>query len=345
MTRVGVVGATGYTGLELVRLLLRHPQVKMTALTAERYVGQPIWQVFPSVMKETDLICQPLAVEPLVQTCDFLFTALPHKAAMEVVPAFIQKGLKVVDLSADFRLADPQVYEEWYEPHTASEFLKEAIYGIPELHREEIKKSSLVANPGCYPTSIILALAPALRNKLIDKRTIIADSKSGVSGAGRSAVLSSLFAEVSENFKAYKVAEHRHTPEIEQELSRLAGEQIVITFTPHLVPMKRGILSTIYASLEKPHSENEVLDLYRTFYAHEKFVRIHPSDLLPSTADVLGSNYCDIGLRIDKRNNRLILLAAIDNLVKGASGQAIQNMNLMLGLEESLGLDIVPLYP
>lgn len=345
MTRVGVVGATGYTGLELVRLLLRHPQVKITALTAERYVGQPIWKVFPSLMKETDLICQPLEAEPLARTCDFLFTALPHKAAMAVVPRFIQRGLKVVDLSADFRLADPKVYEEWYEPHTASASLKEAVYGIPELHREEIKKTSLVANPGCYPTSIILALAPALRNQLIDQRTIIADSKSGVSGAGRSAVLSSLFAEVSENFKAYKVAEHRHTPEIEQELSRLAGEKVIITFTPHLVPMKRGILSTIYASLQKPYSEKEILDLYHNFYAEEKFVRIHPSDLLPSTADVLGSNYCDLGLRVDKRNNRLILLAAIDNLVKGASGQAIQNMNLMLGLEESLGLDIVPLYP
>ncbi|MDI6753838.1 MAG: N-acetyl-gamma-glutamyl-phosphate reductase [Thermodesulfobacteriota bacterium] len=345
MTRVGVVGATGYTGLELVRLLLRHSKVKMTALTAERYVGQPIWKVFPSVMKETDLVCQPLEVEPLAQACDFLFTALPHKAAMDVVPGFIQRGLKVVDLSADFRLTDPKTYEEWYEPHTAPALLKDAVYGIPELHREEIKKTFLVANPGCYPTSIILALAPALKNKLIDHRTIIADSKSGVSGAGRSAVLTSLFTEVSENFKAYKVAEHRHTPEIEQELSRLAGEKVVITFTPHLVPMKRGILSTIYASLEKPYSENEILDIYRNFYANEKFVRIRPPDLLPGTADVLGSNYCDIGLKIDKRNNRLILLSAIDNLVKGASGQAVQNMNLMLGLEESLGLDIVPLYP
>ena len=345
MTRVGVVGATGYTGLELVRLLLRHPQIRITALTSERYVGQPIWKVFPSVMKETDLICQALDVEPLSQACDFLFTALPHKTAMEVVPGFIERGLKVVDLSADFRLADPRVYEEWYEAHTAPALLQDAVYGIPELHRVEIKRATLVANPGCYPTSVILALAPALRHKLVDHRTIIADSKSGVSGAGRSAVLSSLFAEVSENFKAYKVTEHRHTPEMEQELSRMAGEKVVITFTPHLVPMKRGILSTIYASLKKPSSENEILDLYRNFYAAEKFVRLHPSDLLPSTADVFGSNYCDIGLKVDKRNNRLILISAIDNLVKGASGQAIQNMNLMLGLEESLGLEVVPLYP
>ncbi|MBI5968621.1 MAG: N-acetyl-gamma-glutamyl-phosphate reductase [Deltaproteobacteria bacterium] len=345
MTRVGVIGATGYTGLELVRLLLRHPKIKLTALTSERYVGQPIWQVFPSVIKETDLVCQALEVEPLVQACDFLFTALPHKTAMEVVPGFIQRGLKVVDLSADFRLADPKVYEEWYETHTAPTLLQEAVYGIPELHREEIKRATLVANPGCYPTSVILALAPALKNKLINHRTIIADSKSGVSGAGRSAVLSSLFTEVSENFKAYKVTEHRHTPEMEQELSRLAGEKVVITFTPHLVPMKRGILSTIYASLTKPLSENEILDIYRDFYAKEKFVRLHPSDLLPSTADVFGSNYCDLGWKVDKRNNRLILLSAIDNLVKGASGQAVQNMNLMLGLEESLGIEIVPIYP
>ena len=345
MTRVGVVGATGYTGLELVRLLLRHPRIKMTALTAERYVGQPIWKIFPSVMKETNLVCQPLEVEPLSKSCDLIFTALPHKTAMEVVPGFIQRGLKVVDLSADFRLTDPKVYAEWYEPHTAPALLQNAVYGIPELHREEIKRASLVANPGCYPTSVILPLAPALRHKLIDHRTIIADSKSGVSGAGRSAVLSSLFAEVSENFKAYKVTEHRHTPEMEQELSGVAGEKVIITFTPHLVPMKRGILSTIYASLKKSLSETEILDLYRHFYAAERFIRLHPSDLLPATADVLGSNYCDIGLKVDKRNNRLILISAIDNLVKGASGQAVQNMNLMLGFEESLGIDIVPLYP
>ncbi len=345
MTRVGIIGATGYTGIDLVRLLLRHSEVQLSALTAKKNVGQPIWKLFPSIFKEIDLICQPLEVESLSKACDFIFTALPHKAVMEVAPGFLEKGIKVVDLSADFRLADPKVYEQWYESHTAPDLLKEAVYGIPELHREEIKKARLVANPGCYPTSVILALAPALRNQIIDQRTIIADSKSGVSGAGRSAVLSSLFAEVSENFKAYKVAEHRHTPEIEQELSRLAGEKVIITFTPHLVPMKRGILSTIYASLRTAHSEKEILDLYHNFYAHEKFIRIHPADLLPSTADVLGSNYCDIGLRVDKRNNRLILLAAIDNLVKGASGQAVQNMNLMLGLEESLGLDIVPLYP
>jgi len=345
MTRVGIIGATGYTGIELVRLLLRHPKVRLTALTAEKNVGQPIWKLFPSILKEADLICQPLEVEPLSKACDFVFTALPHKAVMEVAPGFLEKGIKLVDLSADFRLTDPKVYEQWYEPHTAPHLLQEAVYGIPELHREEIKKARLVANPGCYPTSIILALAPALRNQLIDQRTIIADSKSGVSGAGRSAVLSSLFAEVSENFKAYKVAEHRHTPEIEQELSRLAGEKVIITFTPHLVPMKRGILSTIYASLRSPLSEKEILDLYQNFYAKERFVRVHPADLLPSTADVLGSNYCDLGLRVDKRNNRLILLSAIDNLVKGASGQAVQNMNLMLGFEESLSLEIVPLYP
>jgi N-acetyl-gamma-glutamyl-phosphate reductase len=345
MTRVGVVGATGYTGLELVRLLLRHPGVKMTALTSERSVGQPIWKVFPSVMKETDLVCQALEIEPLARGCDFLFTALPHKTAMEVIPGFVQRGLRVVDLSADFRLTDPKVYEEWYDTHTAPELLREVVYGIPELHRTEIRKAALVANPGCYPTSIILALIPALRHKIIDTRTIIADSKSGVSGAGRSAVLSSMFAEVSENFKAYKVTEHRHTPEIEQELSRAAGEKITITFTPHLVPMKRGILSTVYATLKDSLSESEILDLYRRFYSSEKFVRIHPSDLLPGTADVFGSNYCDIGLKVDKRNNRLILLSAIDNLVKGASGQAVQNMNVMLGFEEAAGLGIIPIFP
>ena len=345
MTRIGVVGATGYTGLELVRLLSKHPKVKMTVLTSERYIGQPIWKVFPSVMKETDLVCQALEIETLEKACDLIFTALPHKTAMDVVPKAIEKGLKVVDLSADFRLSNPKTYEQWYDSHTAPNLLQKSVYGIPELHREEIRKARLVANPGCYPTSVILPLAPIIRHKLIDLRTIIADSKSGVSGAGRSAVVSSLFSEVSENFKAYKVAEHRHTPEIEQELTRVAGEPVVITFTPHLVPMKRGILSTIYASLVHPVAEETIMDCYRSAYEHEKFVRIRPFDLLPSTADVFGSNYCDIGFKIDKRNNRLILISAIDNLVKGASGQAIQNMNLMLGFEESLGIDGLPLYP
>ncbi len=345
MIRVGVIGATGYTGLELVRLLLKHPEIKISALTSERYAGQPIWQVFPSLLGETDQVCQSLEVEPLSQTCDFIFTALPHKAAMEVVPKFIEHGLKVVDLSADFRLADPKVYEEWYEAHTAPQLLKESVYGIPELHREEIKKASLVANPGCYPTSVILALAPALRNRLIDPGSIIADSKSGVSGAGRSAVLPSLFAEVSENFKAYKVTEHRHTPEMEQELSRVAGERVDLTFTPHLVPMKRGILSTLYAGLNTSISEKDILDHYQSYYSAEKFVRIRPPGFLPATAEVIGSNYCDIGLRVDKKRNRLIVISVIDNLVKGASGQAIQNMNLMLGFEESTGIDLLPLYP
>jgi N-acetyl-gamma-glutamyl-phosphate reductase len=345
MTRVGVIGATGYTGIELVRLLSRHPRAQLTALTAEKNVGQPIWKLFPSILKEVDLVCQPLEVEPLSKTCDFVFTALPHKAVMEVAPGFLEKGVKVVDLSADFRLADPKVYEQWYEPHTAPALLKEAVYGIPELHREEIKKARLVANPGCYPTGVILALAPVLKHKAVDLRTLIADSKSGVSGAGRSAVLSSMFAEVSENFKAYKVTEHRHTPEMEQELSRLAGEKIILTFTPHLVPMKRGILSTIYATLTKPISEKEIHQMYLDFYGKEKFVRIRPFDLLPSTADVFGSNYCDIGVKVDPRINRLIILSAIDNLVKGASGQAVQNMNVMLGFEESLGIDVVPVYP
>jgi N-acetyl-gamma-glutamyl-phosphate reductase len=345
MVRIGIIGATGYTGAELVRLLLRHPNVKITAVTAERFVGKPLAEVFPSLLGEIDLVCQPLNPQVLAAACDFAFTALPHKAAMEVVPDLLQAGLKVVDLSADFRIVDPKVYEEWYEPHLAPQLLKSAVYGIPELRRDEIKEARLVANPGCYPTSVILALAPALRHGLVDHRTIVADSKSGVSGAGRSAVLSSMFTEVSESFKAYKVAEHRHTPEMEQELSRQAGETVTITFTPHLVPMKRGILSTLYAQLKSPMEEKDILRIYRSFYEREKFIRVRPSHLLPNTAEVLGSNYCDIGLKVDSRNQRLILLSAIDNLVKGASGQAIQNMNVMLGWDESLGLNLVPLFP
>jgi N-acetyl-gamma-glutamyl-phosphate reductase len=279
------------------------------------------------------------------EKADFIFTALPHQAAMLVVPAFLEMGKKVVDLSADYRFHDPALYEAWYQPHMNPEVLAKSVYGLPELHRKAIAESDLVGNPGCYPTSIILGLAPLLKKGLLDHTTIIADSKSAVSGAGRGAKVDTLFCEVNEGFKAYGIASHRHMPEIEQELSLLAGEQVTISFTPHLVPMDRGILSTLYATLTKETSVDKLLSLYQTFYRNEGFVRVLPEGVYPSTLHVRGSNFCDIGLTIDQRTGRVIVVSTIDNLVKGASGQAVQNMNIMNGFPENLGLDALPLFP
>jgi len=277
---------------------------------------------------------------------DFIFTALPHKAAMEVAPTFLKLGKRMVDLSADYRLHDAKEYEKWYEPHLSPYLLKKAVYGLPELRRDKIAEAELVANPGCYPTTIILGLAPLLKKKLIDPAAIIADSKSGVSGAGRGAKVDSLYCEVNEGFKAYGVGGvHRHIPEIEQELALLAGKKLTIAFTPHLVPMDRGILSTIYAMPVKPVAAAELVALYNDFYKGEPFVRVLPEGSFPSTAFVRGSNFCDMGLTVDNRSGRIIVVSAIDNLVKGASGQAVQNMNLMCGFPETMGLEGLPLFP
>ena len=276
---------------------------------------------------------------------DIIFMATPHGEAMAVAPAFLEAGKKVVDLSADFRLRDLDVFAKWYHKHSAPDLVKRAVYGLPELYREEVKKADLVANPGCYVTSAILALAPALRDKIIDPATIIIDSKSGVSGAGRDPVIGSLFCEVDEGFKAYKVNEHRHSPEIEQELSVLAGSEVKVSFTPHLLPLTRGILSTTYASLKKTLSTAELIDLYKNFYKNDPFIRVLRKGVYPNVSSVKGSNFCDIGISVDVRTNRVIILSAIDNLVKGASGQAVQNMNLMCGLREDMALDMIALFP
>jgi N-acetyl-gamma-glutamyl-phosphate reductase len=276
---------------------------------------------------------------------DLVFTALPHQTAMAVIPDLLAAGCKVIDLSADYRLRDPQVYASWYAPHTSPELLAKAVYGLPELYRKEIPRARLIANPGCYPTSVALALAPLLLGGFIDPATLIIDSKSGTSGAGRGAKVGSLYCEVNEGFKAYSVGNHRHTPEIEQTLSQLAGQEVKVSFTPHLLPVSRGILSTCYASLRKETTTSALLQLYRSIYAGEPFVRICPEGELPNIAYVRGANYCDIGLVVDPRTGRVIVVAAIDNLVKGAAGQAIQNMNLLLGLPETRGLEVVPLFP
>lgn len=346
MLNVAIVGASGYTGLELIRLLDRHPQVTISCVTSEQSAGKRISEIFPTLRGRCDLILEPLDPAAITAEADLIFTALPHQAAMKVVPDFLAAGKKVVDLSADYRLHDPAVYGAWYEPHLNPELLPEAVFGLPELRRDTIKQARLVANPGCYPTSVILGLKPLLESGMIDPASIIADSKSGTSGAGRSAKVDSLYCEVNDSFKAYGVGgTHRHTPEIEQELSELAGRPVTITFTPHLVPMDRGILSTIYAAPTRAVTTDELVALYADTYRDEPFVRPLAKGQFPSTAFVRGSNFCDIGITLDNRTNRIVVVSAIDNLVKGASGQAIQNMNLICGFTETAGLEGLAIFP
>lgn len=346
MITAAIIGASGYTGAELARILSRHPQVELTAATSRQNVGTPLAEIFPNLRGQVSIVCDNPNVDELCQRAEIFFTAVPHKTAMDVVPQLLAAGKKVIDLSADFRLADVAVYEQWYQAHTSPHLLARAVYGLPELHREAIKSCDLVANPGCYPTSIILALAPLLEAGAIDAHSIIADSKSGTSGAGRSAQTGSLFCEVHDGFRPYKVGRtHRHTPEIEQELSKLAGGPLSVTFTPHLLPVSRGILSTVYASLRPGFDEAAIDQLYRTKYQAEPFVRLLGKDALPATQYVRGSNFCDIAYRIDAVTGRIIVMSAIDNIVKGASGQAVQNMNLMCGFTETSALDVVPLFP
>ena len=346
MLNVAIVGASGYTGLELIRILHGHPEVAVSCLTSEQSAGKRISDVFPTLRGRCDLVLENLEPVRVAEKADLIFTALPHKAAMEVVPTFLKLGKRVVDLSADYRLSDPAVYGEWYEPHLNPVLLKKAVYGLPEIRRAKIKGAHLVANPGCYPTSIILGLAPLLKKGLIHTNSIIADAASGVSGAGRAAKVDSLYCEVNEGFKAYGVGGvHRHTPEIEQELSHLAKAALKVTFTPHLVPMDRGILSTIYAAPVKPVTGSQLVKLYQEFYLGEPFVRVLPTGSLPSTAFVRGSNFCDVAPLVDARTGRIIVVSAIDNLVKGAAGQAVQNMNLVCGFPETMGLDSLGLFP
>ena len=346
MLNVAIVGASGYTGLELIRLLDRHPQVTISCVTSEQSAGKRISEIFPTLRGRCDLILEPLDPAAITAKADLIFTALPHQAAMKVVPDFLAAGKKVVDLSADYRLHDPAVYGAWYEPHLNPELLPEAVFGLPELRRDTIKQARLVANPGCYPTSVILGLKPLLESGMIDPASIIADSKSGTSGAGRSAKVDSLYCEVNDSFKAYGVGgTHRHTPEIEQELSELAGRPVTITFTPHLVPMDRGILSTIYATPTRAVTTDELVALYAATYKDEPFVRPLAKGQFPSTAFVRGSNFCDIGITLDNRTNRIVVVSVIDNLVKGASGQAIQNMNLICGFAETAGLEGLAIFP
>ncbi|MHB8067167.1 MAG: N-acetyl-gamma-glutamyl-phosphate reductase [Desulfobaccales bacterium] len=342
---VAIIGASGYAGLELVRLLARHPGCDLAALTSLEYPGRAFDQVFPALAGIVQLPFSDAGPEAIAAQAEVVFLAVPHQAAMGMVPGFLEKGCKVVDLSADFRFKDAGLYEKWYQAHTARNLLAETVYGLPELHREEVRGTRLVGNPGCYPTAVILGLAPLAQAGLLQPDTVIADCKSGASGAGRQALLGITFCEVNDGFRPYKVLEHRHTPEMEQELSELAGTRVKVTFTPHLVPMSRGILGTLYAGLTESRSEEELRELYRQFYQGHPFVRLHPAGRLPDTRDVRGSNFCDLALRVDQESRRVIVLSTIDNLTKGAAGQAVQNFNLMLGFPETMGLDVAPFIP
>jgi N-acetyl-gamma-glutamyl-phosphate reductase len=343
---IAIVGSSGYTGGELMRILLNHSRAVVTAITSEKSAGKPITSIFPHLAGLTSLVCESLDPDTIAKKSDFVFLALPHVTAQEAAFRFHKLGKKVVDLSADYRLSDPALYETWYEhAHQYPALLKDAVYGLPELHREKIKKATLIANPGCYPTGAILGLAPLMQEGRLDPGSIIIDSKSGVSGAGRSPSLAHHYPEVNEGLMAYKIGTHRHTPEIEQQLSALAGKQLTISFTPHLVPMNRGILTTIYAKPSLPTDTAQIHALFQEFYNDAPFVRLLPIGQFPNVRNVRGSNFCDIGVCADPRTGRAVVVTAIDNLVKGASGQAIQNMNLMMGFNEAEGLRLAGMFP
>lgn len=342
--KAAILGASGYTGGELLRFLLMHPHVEASYLTADKHSGRNISDVFPHLGGFLDRRLEPLDPGALPEDIDIVFLALPHGESARVVKELYKRNLKIVDLGADFRLSHG-VYKDWYGEHPCPELIGEAVYGLPELNRQAIKGAKLVANPGCYPTSAILALAPLLKEKLIEPDSIIVDSKSGVSGAGRSPSLDYHFCEVNEGVRAYKVGEHRHMPEIEEVLSAYSGVGTRVQFTPHLIPMDRGILSTIYVRLKKKRTTAQLIGLFEEHYGGERFVRISPEKVYPSTSQVRGSNFCDIGMRANTENNTAIIVSVIDNLVKGASGAAVQNMNVMMGFEESAGLEVPPVFP
>ncbi len=344
--RVAVVGASGYTGVELLRLLVNHPAVEITALTSESYADAPIEEVFPSLFGMLNLTCKKFDAQEVAKRADLIFLAVPHKTAMTAAVELHPSGRKIIDLSADFRFRNPAVYRQWYGvDHAAPELLKEAVYALPEFYRQQLTTARLAAAPGCYPTAALLGLLPLLKREIIDPDTLIIDAISGASGAGRKPDLPLHFAELQDNCKAYKIACHRHTPEIEQELSRAVGREVLVTFTPHLVGTVRGILATMTATLVTSKDAEQLRALYHDWYQDEPFIRILPEGRLPETKQVRGSNFCDIGLAVDARTRRVIVVSAIDNLVKGASGQAIQAMNVMMGLDERTGLQLAPLFP
>ena len=335
MTRIAILGATGYTALELIKILLRHPEAEIVAATSRQEGNPPVAMVHPSLNRRVDLNLEDLTPQEVAARAECVFSCLPHGASASVIPALLEAGCRVVDFSADYRLNDPEVFARWYgEKHHDPQRLGKVVYGLPELFREQIIGAPLVANPGCYPTSVILALAPLLKAALIEPEGIIVDAKSGVSGAGRTLKLTTHYPECNESVSAYNVGRHRHTPEIDQILTAVAGTKVEVIFTPHLVPMDRGILTTTYSRPTREVGEDEILEVLREFYADEPFVRV--IDHLPGTKDTMGTNYCDITARVVR--GRVITISCLDNLVKGASGAAVQNFNLMYGYAETTAL-------
>ena len=347
MIKIGIVGASGYSGSELLRFLVNHPgELQVALCTSETYAGQCIENVLPNLRGFLSAKFEPLDLDSLKERVDAVVLAVPHKVAMSFVPKILKQGLRVVDFSADYRLEDAETYEAWYHvKHTSTALIPKAVYGLPERYRDCIRSAQLIANPGCYPTSAILAAMPLVANGVVELDSIIVDSKSGISGAGPKPSENTHYANRESNFIAYNIGVHRHTPEIEQELGAVASEPIRVTFTPHLVPMTRGILSTVYMRLTEDMSAEEALNLYATFYENEPFVRVLPPGTYPQTKAVLGSNYCDVGLEVDARTRRIIAMAAIDNLGKGAAGAVVQNLNLMFGFNETDGLKVPGMMP
>ena len=350
MIKVGIIGATGYAGAEIVRLLQMHPQAEVVWYGSKSYIDQKYASIYQNLFKIVDADCLGEDMDKLSDEVDVIFTATPQGLCASLVNEDILNKVKIIDLSAVFRLKDVSVYEKWYKiEHKAPQYIEEAVYGLCEINRDKIKGARIVANPGCYTTCSILTAYPLVKEGLIDPDTLIIDALSGVSGAGRGAKVANLYCEVNESAKPYGVANHRHTPEIEEQLGYAAGKEILLNFTPHLAPMNRGILATEYASLNKIDDKlptpQQIRDVYNKYYGKEKFIRILDDGVYPETRWVETSNYVDIGFKIDERTGRIIMMGALDNLVKGAAGQAVQNMNILFGLEESMGLDMVPCFP
>jgi N-acetyl-gamma-glutamyl-phosphate reductase len=339
MIRCAILGAKGYTGSELIRILLKHPNVTITFLGSRDSEEISVSEIIPQIVAPSNLCVERINEEKIVQVADVIFLALPHTTSMEFVEKFVGKGKVIIDLSADYRFKDQRTYEKWYKtPHTSAQLLNTAVYGLPELNTAKIKKAEIIANPGCYPTAVSLGLLPLVSGGLIDPTSIIVDAKSGASGAGRKLSLHTQFCELHENFYAYKVNQHQHTPEMIEVLSSVNSSIQTLTFVPHLLPLMRGILATAYINLKKPLSGTAVHECYTSFYKNAPFVRVKPQGFFPQLKDVTCTNFCDIGIHVDESKQRVIVISAIDNLVKGASGQAVHNMNIRFGFDETAGL-------
>ena len=344
--KVAVIGGSGYGGIELIRFLSRHPEVELGSIVSHSQSGKEITEVYPHLAGLVTGELDSLDVDRLARNHDLVFLATPSGVSKAILPQLVERGVRCIDLSGDFRLKDGNLYPHWYGFDPApGEFLNRAVYGLSEVYRKQIAQASFIANPGCYPTATLLGLYPLVKEGWIDPDTLIIDAKSGVSGAGRKATLGTHFSEVNENLKVYKLGSHQHIPEIEQTLTEMAGRKVTVTFTTHLIPMTRGIMCTMYAKLNGAKTLADVLELYRDTYAGEAFIRIRPEGTWPATKEVYGSNYCDIGFALEERTGRLIVVSVIDNVVKGAAGQAVQNMNIMFGWKETAGLDMLPVYP